>query len=631
LTGRAEGYPPIGDYAAIGDGRTAALVSRAGSIDWWCVPRFDSPSVFAALLDRRRGGRFAVRPTARFTTERRYLPDTNVLETTFVTDGGRARLIDSLPAISEEAKRSELRPEREILRRVEVLEGEVEVEVECDPRPDYGRRSPRCRDRGPLGVFWASGREALVLHSEVPLDPATADGAHEVRGRALLRAGERRWLSIAYTDGDPVVLSVFGEVAERKLASTVEWWRAWSGRCRYDGPFREAVVRSALALKLLAYAPSGAIVAAPTTSLPESIGGVRNWDYRFCWLRDSSLTVQALVDLGYPEEATAFLSWILHAARLGSDLRVLYDLHGRHGQPERELDHLEGYAGSRPVRIGNAAQDQLQLDIHGEVADAVAEYVRRGGRLDRSSRRLMGRLGDSVCATWSKPDQSIWEIRDDPHHHTYSRVMAWVALDRLLELHQRGVIAVDAEHFRRVRAEIRQDVEEHGWNDRIQSYVSVLGGAEVDASLLLLQRYGYAAAAEPRMRATCARVHERLSAGPLLYRYMGPDGLPGGEGAFGIASFWGVQCRAHQGGIDDAAATFEAILGYANDVGLFAEEIDPGSGDALGNFPQAFTHVGLIDAALALAELAGAAAGHGTGRAEAGPVEPVERVGKESP
>jgi GH15 family glucan-1,4-alpha-glucosidase len=606
-----DGYPPIGDYALIGDCRTAALVARDGSIDWWCLPRFDGAAMLAGLLDRERGGRFAVRPTAAACVERRYLPDTDVLETTFVTDHGRLRLTDFMPALSEDEKHRALRPEREILRLIECVTGEVEVEVSCDPRPEYGRRDPRCHDRGALGLFWSNGREALVLRSEIPLRAESGEG----RGRETLRAGDGRWVSLAYTDGDPAVLAVFGDVAERKLERTVTWWRAWSGRCRYRGPYRDAVLRSALALKLLAYAPSGAVIAAPTTSLPESIGGVRNWDYRYCWLRDASLTIQALMDLGYEAEGTAYLSWILHSTRLGwPDLRVLYDVHGRRAQPERALEHLEGYAGSRPVRIGNAAQDQLQLDVYGEVADAVVEHVRRGGGIDGATRRLLVRLGKRVVERWREPDESIWETRAGPRHHTYSRVMCWVALDRLLELDEAGEIACPAARFRAEREAIRDEVESRGWSERQQSYVAVLDSDELDASLLLLQRYRYVAPDHPRMRATCARVHERLAAGPLLYRYLGEDGLPGEEGAFGIASFWGVECRARQGDLDGATATFERLLEYANDVGLFAEEIDPASGSLLGNFPQGFTHVGLIDAALTLAELSGHAAPRGRGR-----------------
>jgi GH15 family glucan-1,4-alpha-glucosidase len=610
-----ERYPPIADYAVIGDGRTAALIGRDGALEWWCLPRFDGAAMFAAILDRDRGGRFAVGPTRRGRATRRYLPGTNVLETTFEVDGGRARLTDFMPALAERDKRAELGPEREILRLVECEAGEVEIEVACDPRPDYGLREPRPDDRGPLGVFWANGREALVLRSEIPLaGAAAADGAPArpspagVRAVETLRAGDRRWVSLSYTDGDPAVLAVLGDVARRKLERTVGWWRGWSSRCSYEGPFADAVERSALTIKLLAFAPSGAIVAALTTSLPEAIGGVRNWDYRYCWLRDASLTVQALMDLGYSDEATAFLAWILHSTRLGwTDPHILYDLYGRKPPRERTLDHLEGYAGSRPVRVGNAARNQLQLDIYGEVADAVAEYMRRGGRIDRATRRMLARLGERVCELWREPDESIWEIRAGRRHHTYSRVMCWVALDRLIALHEAGHIDGDVERFRAERAAIRDEVEARGWNDEIQSYVAVLDGDEVDASLLLLDRYHYADSHDPRVRATCARVHERLGAGPLLYRYLGDDGLPPGEGAFGIASFWGVGCRARQGDLDAAAEMFEAILGYANDVGLFAEEIDPGTGAHLGNFPQGFTHVGLIDAALTIAELRGEA------------------------
>ncbi len=593
-------YPPIEDYAVIGDCRSAALISLAGSLDWLCLPRFDSPALFGALLDRRKGGRFAVRPSVPFTSERRYLDDTNVLETIFTTAAGRVRLVDLMPVASEAEKRSELWPDHQVLRRVEGLEGEVDVEVVCEPRPDYGRRIPRMEGRGALGIHWEDGADALLLRSEIPLE-LSPDGSRAV-GRAIVRSGERRWLSLVYCHGEPAVIPPFGEAAERKLEATVRWWRTWAGRCTYEGPYRDAVVRSALVLKLMTYAPSGAIIAAPTTSLPEWIGSVRNWDYRYCWLRDASLTLQSLMELGYDEEATSFLSWMLHSTRLTwPELRVLYDVYGGTNVPEVELGHLEGYRESRPVRVGNGASDQLQLDVYGKVVDAAYEFVQRNGRLDRSTARMLKGLGETVCRRWREPDEGIWEIRSERRHHTYSKAMCWVALDRLVRLHEGGRIEVPVERFRRERGEIRREVEARGYDEEVGSYVSSYGSEEVDASLLLLPRYGFVDPASERMRSTCEVIHRRLGVNGLLFRYLEEDdGLPEGEGAFGICSFWSVDCLAMQGSVARARKTFERLLEHANDLGLFAEEIHPESGAALGNFPQAFTHVGLIDAALVL-------------------------------
>lgn len=603
-TPERDGYPPISDYGLIGDCRSAALVSRAGSVDWLCLPRFDSPSVFAALLDRESGGRFAVRPAGRFEAERRYLDDTNILETTFATDSGRARVLDLMPAYSEAAKREELWPEYQVLRRVECTAGRVEMEVICDPRPDYGRRTPRPEERGPMGHWWQRGSEVLALRSQLPVAPR--DDAPGVSGRETLRAGEKRDLSLIFTDGEPAVIPTFGRDADRKIRYTARWWRAWAASLDYEGSHRDAVVRSALVLKLLTFAPSGAVVAAPTTSLPEWIGGVRNWDYRYCWLRDASMTLEALGDLACGAEADAFLSWMLHTTRrTRPEVQIMYDVHGRPRIPERELDHLEGYRGSSPVRVGNAAAGQLQLDTYGQVISAAYEHLRRGGELPGPSLRLLTDLGKTVCRRWHEPDEGIWEVRSARRHHTHSRVMCWMALDRLLRLHEAGLLEVPTEQFAHHRSAIRREVEERGWNEEIRSYVSVLDGDRVDASLLRLARVGFADPDGDRMRATAARIGERLGRNGLLYRYRDDDGLPGEEGAFGLCSFWQVDCQCRQGELEEAGATFEHLCSFANDLGLFAEEIDPGSGDQLGNFPQAFTHVGLVDAALTLARCRG--------------------------
>jgi len=597
------GYSAIDGYAIIGDCRSAALVSRTGSIDWLCWPRFDSPSLFGALLDRNQGGAFAIRPVGHFSTERRYIRDTNVLETTFATATGRARLIDFMPVASEADKRKSLWPDHQVMRIIECVDGEIEMELLCAPRPDYARRLPRLRNRGSLGIYYEHGGRAFILRSEVPL--MLSEDFASAHATFTLRAGERRRVSAVYVEGEPAFIPPLGEIAEQRLRMTLAWWEAWAARCTYKGPHRAAVVRSALCLKLMAYAPSGAVVAAPTTSLPEKLGGVRNWDYRYCWLRDASLTLQALYDLGYRHEAEAFLAWLLHTTRMSlPELYVLYDVYGETRLPERELDHFEGFAGSRPVRIGNDARGQLQLDVYGELLDAVYEFIQRGGRLDRATRRMLVGFGETVCRRWQEPDEGIWEIRGERLHHTYSKALCWVALDRLLKLDDQGhMLKIPRQRFETNRAAIREAVESRGYNESLGSYVSVFDGTDVDASLLLLARYGYAEPRSERMRGTCARVHERLGRDGLLYRYLAEnDGLPPGEGAFGICSFWAVDCRALQGDVDSAAASFERVLGYANDVGLFAEEIDPADGSMLGNFPQAFTHVGLIDAALSLTQ-----------------------------
>jgi GH15 family glucan-1,4-alpha-glucosidase len=596
-------HPAIDDYALIGDCRGAALVSRDGSLDWLCWPRFDSPSLFAALLDAERGGRFRVRPTSPFRAERRYLDATNVLETVFVCPSGEIALRDLMPVASEAEKRTTLVPEHEILREVTGLAGEVEVEVVYEPRPDFARRAPRLLDRGPFGLACGAGPGVLVLRGELPLR-LDGDG-HGARSVVRVRAGERHYLSLSYGAEAPAVIPPLGEGARARIERTVRWWRDWAGRCSYEGPYRAAVVRSALALKLLTYAPSGAIVAAPTTSLPERIGGVRNWDYRYCWLRDASLTIRALFDLDYQTEATAFLAWLLHTTRLTRPaLQVVYDVYGEARLPERELPHLAGYAGSRPVRVGNGAHDQLQLDVYGEVVGAAERFAARGGGFDRETVRLLDGLGRTVCRRWHEPDDGIWETRSGRVHHTHSKVLCWVALDRLVRLHERHGLAVDADRFAVERDAIRATVEARGFNERLGSYTRLLDGDDLDASLLLLPLLGFADAAQPRMRATLARIQAELGRGPLIYRYRtgSADGLPAGEGAFGICGFWAVECRARAGDLAGATEAFERLLGYANDLGLFAEEIDPETGQALGNFPQAFTHVGLINAALTLAE-----------------------------
>ncbi|WP_242395438.1 glycoside hydrolase family 15 protein [Anaeromyxobacter oryzisoli] len=589
----------IHDHAIIGDGRSAALVSRRGSIDWLCWPRFDSPSVFGAVLDDE-AGRWTVAPASPFRSERRYLADTNVLETRFVTPSGTMVLTDFMPVASDEERRRLLLPDHAILRIATCERGEVEVETVFEPRPDYGRERPRLRDAGKLGVRVETRAGLLTLLAGLALRIEEERG--RAAGRILLRAGDECQLSLTLASEWPTILQPLGVPSREALERTIRWWSGWAAQLRYQGPARDAVVRSALALRLLVYAPSGAVVAAPTTSLPERVGGDLNWDYRYCWLRDAALTIRALFGLGFRDEADAFVSWLLHSTRLTQPkLRVLYDVHGNQPSPERTLPHLAGHRGSRPVRIGNGAAGQLQLDVYGEVIDAVAHFVRSGGTLDRETQRMLCAFGEYVCRNWQRPDEGIWEPRSGTGHNTHSRVLCWTALDRLLELHRKGHIGrAPVDHFERNRAAIRSEVEERAWNPELRSYASRLGGAELDAALLLIPWYGYEDAGSARMRATYRRIRERLGARDgLLFRYRSGDSQ--GEGAFGICSFWGAEVLAlGAGSAGEAQATFERLCGFANDVGLFAEEIDPESGEGIGNFPQAFTHVGLINAALSL-------------------------------
>jgi GH15 family glucan-1,4-alpha-glucosidase len=595
--------PGIADYGIIGDCRTAALVSREGSIDWLCLPRFDGPSVFGALLDTRIGGRFRVSPVGTADIRRRYLTDTNVLETTFRTATGVLTLTDAMTLPRPE---DPLFPDHEILRRVECTEGAVEVRVVCDPRFDYGLRIDAGRRLGSDSIQFDGGGVGLVLRSGIGLRPATV-GSGWI-GRETLEAGQRRYLSLTTGHAAPVVLSPLGDGAEARLDHTADWWRAWVGRCAYRGEHRDPVFRGMLTLKLLAYPPSGAVLAAATTSLPEDPGGIRNWDYRYCWLRDASMTIEALLHLGFTEEAEAFLGWLLHATRLTRpEVQVVYDVHGRTHHSVRELDHLSGYRGSRPVRVGNDASDQFQLDVYGEVLRSAWSFARRGGTLDRAEAKFLADLGEAVCEEWGRPDNGVWEVQGERRHYTHSKAMCWVALHCLLELHGDGHLAPERSvaEIEAIMERIRRRVEEEGWSQEIGSYVAWFGSDNVDAALLLLGLLGYDDASADRIEATRRVIRARLGEDGLLRRYRYDDRLPGREGAFGICAFWEAQLLARQGHVDAARARFDRAAAWANDLGLFSEEVDPRSGALLGNFPQAFTHIGLVSAATEIARALG--------------------------
>jgi GH15 family glucan-1,4-alpha-glucosidase len=591
----------IQDHAAIGDGRSVALVARDGTLDWLCWPAFDSPAVFSALLDPARGGYWRIGPVAAARSTRRYRQDTNVLETTFETVGGAAVLTDVMTF--EEATREPCpQSKHEIVRRIACGRGVVELEVDLVLRPDFGRARVPLRQLGHLGVRCEVGSQLFALHSELPLH-VEGDRAY---ARFVLHAGEHATFSLTFDD-DVASIPLLGGHADARIEATAGWWQRWLSQLTYDGPDREVVKRSLLAVKLLSFAPSGAVIAAPTTSLPESIGGPHNWDYRFCWLRDASFTARAFWELGFHDDAVAFCSWLLHATRLTRpELRILYDVYGKPPTDEQELSELAGYRGSRPVRINNAASAQLQLDCYGEVLDA-ATWLHGNHLLDRETQRLLAGLGRYVIAHWNLPDQGIWEPRGEPQHRTHSRVLCWVAVDRLAQLRRADLVAgLDLETLEQTRAAIRADIEANAWNEQLQCYTDAYGSTDVDASVLVLPYYGYADARSPRMVSTFRRIESRLRVGTGLY-LRNEHSVRIGEGAFGICTAWAVDYLARAGRYREARVTFDAFAARANDLGLFAEEVDPVTGDALGNFPQAYTHVGLLSAALVLAGERGAA------------------------
>lgn len=602
----------IQDYGVIGDSRSTALVSKCGSLDWLCWPRFDSAPIFAALLDPRKGGCWTISPEDRFEVERSYVRDSNVLETRFRGESGEAVLTDLMPVASEEYKRLNIVPSHELVREVRCVSGTMNLLVELLPRCDYGTKSPGIRNLGAMGLRFEVGRGSYWVLSNAPWK--LTDGS--ATARVTLKQGDELQFSLTYAEESPAAFSALGEPMRASIRRTVEWWQHWAERCSYDGPFREAVVRSALALKLLSYAPSGAIAAAATTSLPERIGSDLNWDYRYCWLRDASLTIRSMLGLGYFEEAESFITWMLHATKLTQpELRVMYTMFGRLVPHEHALDYLGGYLESRPVRVGNGARHQLQLDVYGEVIEATAQYAEHIQKFDRTTQNVLIGFGKYVAKNWDQPDEGIWEPRSGRQNNTHSRLMCWTALDRLLAMEEKGKLSgVPRQQFTRERDCIREQIKKRAWNEKLQSYVSTLDGDGLDATLLRIAWYGLEAGNSERMLGTYRKICEQLNAGnDLLYRYRREPP----EGAFGICGFWSVEQLALAGRMKEAHGLFARLLAYGNDLGLFSEEIDPQTGDALGNFPQAFTHIGLISAALTLQER------------ERGESHPAEKVGAE--
>ncbi|RMH33072.1 MAG: glycoside hydrolase family 15 protein [Nitrospirae bacterium] len=604
MTVSEETYPPISDYAIVGDCRSAALISREGSLDWLCWPHFSSPSIFGALLDAQAGGRFRIQPVEPFTATRRYLECTPILETTFVTSTGKARVLDFMPLPLDDTRQGLMVPQRELIRVIEGLEGSLECDVRWQPRPDYGRWLPRIQARGRLGWVLSFHNALLGLQSTVPLERAP-DGAH-LHGRVVVQAGQREVLACHFVQGEPAVFLPLSLTWSR-LEATRAWWESWSQTCTYQGPYGEVVLRSLLTLKLLTHCLSGSIVAAATTSLPESwrLPGL-TWDYRYCWLRDAAMTVRSFLTLGYRAEAEAFLDWLLHATALTHPrVQVCYDVYGETHLPEYELSHWRGYRGQGPVRIGNAASRQHQLDAYGEVVLAAYECVQHGRLLSRAERRFLIELGHEVCRRWTEPDYGLWEFRDEPRHYTYSKLMSWVALDRLLAMRTQGVLSFPAERIAGTHALLREVIEHRGFNNALGAYTGVLDTHDLDAGLLLMARYGFHPATHPRLRSTAAVLRRELAEKDLLTRYKGEAFCaPGSEGAFIICNFWEVEYLAQQGAGDLARTRFADLCALANDVGILAEEVDTVTGEAMGNVPQAFSHIGLIAAALALAEQA---------------------------
>ena len=600
-------YQPIESYGLIGDMQTAALVGLSGSIDWLCFPHFDSPSVFAAILDDEKGGRFSIAPRMeQFQSKQLYRPDTNVLVTRFSADSGVVEVVDYMPAgrVALEHGR------RCVIRHVRGIRGTVSLEMRCDPAFDYGRTDHRVEE-ATGGVWFRSASLELALGSDVPLTVRD--------GEAVANFNVSESDSVSFVLGMPnaesVDLRCGPDIQEELLAATTRYWQTWLSGCTYRGRWREAVNRSALALKLLTFEPSGAILAAPTCSLPENVGGTRNWDYRYTWIRDSAFTVYAFLRIGFTEEAAAFMRFLesQHDMRnADGSLPIMFRIDGQSELVEETLDHLNGYRGSRPVRIGNNAVGQLQLDIYGELMDAIYLYNKHGSPISFELWSTVRHLVDWVCENWNRADMSIWESRGGQQQWVYSKLMCWVALDRALRLAEKRSFPADRERWLTVRDDIYEQIMDRGWSEEHRAFVQAYDSDTLDASVLVMPLMLFMAPSDPRMIATIDAINRPpedggLVANSLVYRYnilTSPDGLPGEEGTFNMCTFWLVEALTRAGAIDasrldEARFIFESMLGYANHLGLFAEETSM-SGQAMGNFPQAFTHLALISAAFNL-------------------------------
>ena len=589
-------YHPIEDYGLIGDLQTAALVSISGSIDFMCFPQFDSPTIFAALLDDKRGGRFAIAPAAgEFSRRQRYLPDTNILLTRFLGEQGVAEVSDFMPV------RHAGRPPR-LVRRVKVVRGEMALRMDCAPRFDYGRAGHRVVKQRDGLLFCPETKQqpALRLRSNV----GVANRGGEAVAEFGLRSGKAAWFVLEEGQGESPS-ETEGYVSEA-FKETMNFWSWWIRRCRYSGRWREMVNRSALTLKLLTSLPHGSIVAAPTFGLPSHIGGERNWDYRYTWIRDASFTLYALMRLGYTAEAGAFMSWIDARCRehaRGIPLQVMYHIDGDASLPEKQLKNFEGYKKSSPVRIGNAACDQLQLDIFGELMDSVHIYDKHGTPISYDLWTDLVKVVEWVCQHWRRADNGIWEVRGGAKPFLYSRAMCWVALDRALRIAGRRSYPAPLGRWHSIRDQIYKEIYDHFWDPKLKAFVQYRGAKTVDASALLLPLVKFISPDDPRWRSTLKVIEQTLVEDSSVFRYRpgpaAPDGLRGTEGTFSVCSFWYAECLARTGDARQARFIFEKALGGANHLGLFAEQIGA-SGEHLGNFPQALSHLGLISAAWTL-------------------------------
>ncbi|HZQ04255.1 MAG TPA: glycoside hydrolase family 15 protein [Gaiellaceae bacterium] len=590
-------YLPIAEHGVIGDLRTVALVGTDGTIDWYCCPRFDSPSVFGAILDRQRGGRYRIAPASREgTVKQLYFPDTNVLITRFLTPQGVGEVQDFMPVTPSGSDRQRL------IRRVLCVRGELRFRVEVEPRFDYGRERHEtiAHERG---VVFRSPSLTLALSSMIGLRCTGAGASAEFElgpndtATFVLETVPESYVPRAFVEAE----------TERDFEGTVAFWRRWLARSRYRGRWREMVNRSALALKLLTYQPSGAMVAAATTSLPEQLGGGRNWDYRFTWIRDTAFSLYALLRLGFTEEAAGFMDWLTDRfrERVGHEsgpLQIMYAIDGSAELPEEILDHWEGYRGSAPVRIGNGAADQLQLDIYGELIDSVYLYNKYGTPISHGAWTDLARIVEWVCDNWDQADEGIWEVRGGRQDFTYSRLMSWVAVERAIRIAQHRGLPADTVRWQATRDEIYNQVMRRGFNAGRGAFVQHYGTDVLDASVLLMPLTKFVAPTDPLWLSTLDAISRELVSDSLVYRYnveAAPDGLEGEEGTFSICTFWYVEALARAGRIEEARIVFEKMLTYANHLGLYSEQIGP-TGELLGNFPQAFTHLALISAAVNL-------------------------------
>jgi GH15 family glucan-1,4-alpha-glucosidase len=595
-------YQPIQDYGIIGDMHSAALVGKDGSIDWLCFPHFDSPSVFAAILDDEKGGRFKIAPAAEGASRKQlYWPDTNVLITRFFSPDGVGEIIDYMPVGAHENGDGY----HQVIRRVRVVRGEMAFRMECSPAFDYAREGHETEISSEGACFRSSGL-GLGLATRVPLEETGGAAVAEFS----LGEGETAAFVLREIEDGGCGVAFSEEEADEHFKQTVEYWRRWLSKCTYTGRWREVVHRSALALKLLTFEPTGAIVAAPTMGLPEGVGGERNWDYRYTWIRDAAFTLYGLLRIGFTEEAAAFMGWIEDRCQSSSpdgSLQLMYGLDGRRDLTEETLDHLDGYQGSRPVRLGNGAFDQLQLDIYGELMDAVYLYNKHGDPISYDLWTRLRTLINWVCDNWRREDEGIWEVRGGRRHFVYSKLMCWVAVDRGLRLAEKRSFPADRERWLAIRDEIYEEIMQKGWSDERGAFVQSYDDDTLDASNLIMPLVFFLAPNDPRMLRTLDATNRPpekggLVANSLVYRYdvqKSVDGLAGEEGTFSLCTFWLVEALTRAGRVDDARLMFEQMLGYANHLGLYAEEIGH-SGEALGNFPQAFTHLTLISAAFNL-------------------------------